>query len=69
MSVDRYMYIDALHGVYVPTEYAVKLTKRGLMEWNGNQHNESWKWKRSELETLWIGNLELLYTLFKKENT
>lgn len=41
-----------------------EMTKRGLAKFNGNQHNESWIWIKSELIKLPIFELTKLYKRF-----
>jgi len=39
-------------------------TKKGLMEFSGNQHNESWTWVKSELMKLSERKLTKLYNKY-----
>jgi hypothetical protein len=42
---DRRLQIDAIMGSLIPQGGIIDIT-----EFDGNQYNESWRWKRSELE-------------------
>lgn len=50
-----------------PTSYkeADKLTKKGLVAFSGNQHNESWVWIKSELTKLSDNQLMKMYQKYK----
>lgn len=52
--------IDAIngHGVWPGMEVKYK----DLVKFNGNQHNESWCWKKDELEKMSNKELEKIYT-------
>lgn len=58
--------IDAICGTYPPSYSSVI---QHLVEYTGDQWNESWEWKREELEKLSTEYLEELYNLLKDKGS
>jgi hypothetical protein len=59
--------VDAI--CYLPVKnpvVRVRLTKLGWLIFDGNQHNESWKWNRELLTTLQKLDLLRLYAEMKE---
>jgi hypothetical protein len=58
--------IDAIIGAGFPsTQVADGATQAGLARWTGNQWNESWCWKREQLEVEPLADLQELYGKLK----
>lgn len=54
--------IDAIVGVGFPSiNVAMKAVKAELARFTGNQHNESWEWRRDMLAQAHIDDLHDLY--------
>ena len=56
------LWVDAICGA---SGAPFGMVARGLAEWNGNQHNESWGWKRDQLAKLDENQLAELYASLK----
>lgn len=61
---------DLVNIVYTTTpnsaQTCVNYTKKGLMEFSGNQWNEDWRWVKSELMKLSESELVKLYNKHKE---
>ena len=54
--------VDAVVGVGFPTlAIAIVAEREGMATFNGNQHNESWRWNRDKLCRVSEEKLQALY--------
>ncbi|MDP2323513.1 MAG: hypothetical protein Q8N51_05730 [Gammaproteobacteria bacterium] len=62
----RMLFIDGILGAGLHDyEVAQEAVDSGLATFTGNQHNESWMWRRIALEKLSLPALQDLYTSLK----
>lgn len=67
MSSTATLFADAIVGVGFPTiDLAIEAQRQGLAMFEGNQHNQSWRWLRKRLEGLPQKDLAELYARLKE---
>lgn len=64
--MDKTMYVDAISSIAIDMNYCIVFEQMGLLQFNGDGHNPSWRWNKKELETISIEDLKDLYQLVKE---
>jgi hypothetical protein len=58
----KQLLVDAIIGRgFRSIQHSVAMTEEGLARFNGNQHNESWEWKRNSLMEMETTQLKAIY--------